>query len=388
MDDPYSISELNSLIKSTIKENIRGIITIRGELYNYKKNGERVFTSVRDNNSLINLICWRCDNELQNGEIVIAKGYLEFYSGKGTVSFIANSIESEGKGKLFEVLEKRRKHYEALRYFDDERKRKLPERINSVGIVTASNGAAIQDILYVLRMNKFAGKINIKNSPVQGAECPKGICEGIRFFNSFTDEGGKKVDVILIARGGGSIDDLIGFSDQEVIEELFKSNILTISAIGHETDTMLSDLVADIRAPTPSIAAELISSTNRCAENKISLLQVLFNKHRDAISSRIKNLKISFENQSRLYIRNKREFYARKLYQLEKKLEEFTSERFEKVQFEYNTVKNKFESYKNTKYNAVIISNGEQIENIDSLKSGKYVIIIGDKRVEVKIKVI
>jgi exodeoxyribonuclease VII large subunit len=256
----YTVSKLNEEIKNVLLDNIPERFSIEGEISNYKLSGENLFFTLKDTNSSINTTCWGYKNEdnLKNGDKVKIYGKLNLYSKSGTYSINAFKIEKlDGKGDLHIKYEELKKKYDTLGYFNN--KKNLPDFIRNIGIITSSNGAALQDILFVLNKNKFFGKVYIKNSVVQGSLCPKSIAESINYFNSSP----YNLDLILITRGGGSFEDLMGFSDSKVIESINKSKIYTISAVGHEVDFMLSDFAANHRAPTPSIGAETICSTQK-----------------------------------------------------------------------------------------------------------------------------
>ena len=292
--DIISVQELNSLIKTSINKNFNNNLQIRGEIYNYRKSSN-IFASLRDKTSSINIVSFsKVDYNLSNGVQVIASGRLDFYNKNGNINFIANSFEKETDelGDIYKVYEQTKIKYEEKGYFIN--KKAKPNKINNIGIVTSMNGAALQDILYVLRNNKFNGNIYIKDCLVQGETCHKSICSALSYFNSAQCDK-YNIDLLLISRGGGSFDDLMGFSHEDVLEEIHKSKYYTISAIGHEIDFMLSDYIADLRAPTPSIAAEIICSTKKNKEN-IILLQQFIELVKENINNKFKINKNKLDN--------------------------------------------------------------------------------------------
>lgn len=260
-----TVSELNNLIKNLIDDKVSKDIKLTGELSSAKKSGKHVWSTVKDSDSIISCVFWNCENfSHREGDKVIITGKLTFYSKNGNINFIGHEIESVGVGELYKQYQINYKKFENLGYFNN--KKDLPEVINSVGVLTAKDGAALQDLLHVLDDNKFGGTVYVYNCSVQGINCPKSIVNGIKYFKKCQNN----VDVLLITRGGGSFEDLIGFSDVDVVESINKCKIYTISAIGHEVDNMLSDFVANHRSATPSIAGQDISGRYL---SKLSLLQ-------------------------------------------------------------------------------------------------------------------
>jgi exodeoxyribonuclease VII large subunit len=227
-----SVSELNILIKDELKKTIPYKLCIKGELSGYKKYGNSIYANLKDDNAIINIIKFRANQDnFKSGDLVLINGNIDYYIKNGNLNLICNKIELTGEGNIQKKINDLKQKYENLGYFDN--KKPFPKNIKSIGIITAKDGAALQDILFVLNSHKFTGNIYIKNSPVQGIDCPHGICDAIQFFNK-SDKSNKSnnIDLIMITRGGGSIDDLIGFSDPNVIEEIYKSKIFTMSAIG------------------------------------------------------------------------------------------------------------------------------------------------------------
>jgi exodeoxyribonuclease VII large subunit len=260
----FSVSDVNNLIKTTLNKKIMGVINIRGEISGLKINKGNIYANIKEDSATLSIIMWGASDKINivNGDLVTATGKLEYYVKSGHVNFLASKIESEGIGDLAKEYESRKLKYSQMGYFDNSKKHKEPLKIDNIGIVTSFDGAALQDILYVLNKNKFLGNVYIKNCVAQGISCPKSVANGINYFQTFETPDKKQVDVILITRGGGSFEDLMGFSDSSVLEAIHKSKIFTVSAVGHEVDSMLSDFVADLRAPTPSIGAEHLSKIN------------------------------------------------------------------------------------------------------------------------------
>ncbi len=220
----------------------------------------------------------RVDKSIKDGKQVKVHGNLKVFAKSGSYNFDCSSIELLGIGNLYQEYNDLKEKFTKAGYFDDSKKKKLPSTINSLGIITAQDGAALQDFLYVIKKNNFTGKIYIKNCLVQGTNCPNSVSEAIQELD------GLNLDLIIVARGGGSFEDLFGFSSEQVVESLYSAKTCTMSAIGHEVDFMLSDYVADIRAPTPSIAGELVS----CKRSDILNEEEICNL-KEIIKSELKN---------------------------------------------------------------------------------------------------
>ena len=260
-DHVFSVSELCLVIKNTVSEMFFGL-QVEGEVCNFRSNQSRHwYFSLKDKDgSLINCTCFAGNNwkerKPENGEVVVLRGSLSFWPKGGSLSFNAETIRLKGEGDLRLEIEKRRAYYKSLGYFDDEAKKKLPERILTIGIVTSAEGAVIHDIMNVTRRRAPSINLLLFPSLVQGKGAEESIARRIRQANNFA-----ACDVLIVARGGGSEEDLAAYSSVEVIEAIHDSMIPVISAVGHDSDFPLSDFVADLRAPTPSAAAELVTES-------------------------------------------------------------------------------------------------------------------------------
>jgi exodeoxyribonuclease VII large subunit len=266
-NNPLSVSELNDIIKSVFSQQLGNVISVEGEICNLKKNNGNLYFSLKDDISNINVVHWRYSGNYDNGDKVIINGKITFYAKGGTYQITANNITKSGEGDINAKYQKMKDEFNNKGYFS--KKREFPKKINNVGVITSLEGAALQDILYVLNTYNFSGNVYIKNCLAQGQNCPKSVKDGIEYFNEFNKT--TKLDVLIIARGGGSIEDLIGYSSEEVVRAIYETDIFTISAIGHEIDNMLSDFAADCRAPTPSISAELLIKNKK--EEKDNILK-------------------------------------------------------------------------------------------------------------------
>ena len=290
-----SVREITNIIDN--KLNFPEIFKVKGELSGYSKRGGNIYATIKDKDSSIDVISWSNPNEYNNGDEVIVTGKLNFYKKTTRLSIHAISIEKKGLGELFKLYISNKNNYEKLGYFNEDRKKKIPDSIQNIGIITSADGAALRDVLFVLKENNFKGNIYIKDCLVQGVNAAKSISNAIKLFNGV--DLAARVDLLLITRGGGSFEDLFQFSSDEVIQAIYNCNIYTISAVGHETDTMLSDYVADYRAPTPSIGAQFIANLHL---KKYSILE------------RGKNIKSLIKNS----IYNKKNILNMKLHNIKK----------------------------------------------------------------------
>ena len=223
------------------------------------------------------------------------------------------------------------------------------------------------------------------NSPVQGIDCPNGICKAIKYFN----ESENNIDIIMITRGGGSIDDLMGFSHPNVIEEIYKSKIFIMSAVGHEIDNMLSDFVADIRAPTPSIGAEIIcknsinkndyirKSKEKCIEKLIYSKQLIINK--------LNLLKRNFCSIKKKMYLNHYESNKNKINILNNIYIDLINKKFNLIKNNTNIIKSNISILKHNEYNVILLKNNIFIKNIDDITSGVYDVKINGKIKKIKI---
>lgn len=301
-DITFTPSELtNYIYKKINQDKYLNSFQLIGEVSNLSSppSGHHYF-AIKDDESLIKCVLFLRGSgkeNLKDGNQIIAEGKMSVYQPRGEIQFIAEAIHSQGEGTLQQRFEELKSSLEAQGLFDKSRKREIPKMPNKVGIVTSKTGSVIQDIINVIQRRYPNLKLVIADTRVQGDEAVKSITESISSLNKLD------IDVIVLARGGGSIEDLWPFNEEEVAREIFKSKIPIISAIGHETDFTISDLVADLRAPTPSAAAEIISPDIdylneliflRTRDLEISFYSILENlKNRFFISmDRIVNYKI------------------------------------------------------------------------------------------------
>jgi exodeoxyribonuclease VII large subunit len=252
----YSISEISSAIKRVLEDQF-GVVRLRGEISGWRgaHSSGHCYFSLKDENAVINAVCWKgtyvkLQHKPEEGLEVIATGRISAYNGK--YQLVLDHIEPAGVGALMALLEKRRKQFEAEGLFAASRKKPLPFLPRTIGVITSPTGAVIRDILHRLS-DRFPVHVIVWPVVVQGEGAKEQIAEAIAGFNAAK----YKPDLLIIARGGGSIEDLWAFNEEIVVRAVAASAIPIISAVGHETDTTLIDYVADMRAPTPTAAAEM-----------------------------------------------------------------------------------------------------------------------------------
>jgi exodeoxyribonuclease VII large subunit len=259
-----SVSDLAGAIKRTV-EDAFGYVRVRGEISGYRgpSASGHVYFGLKDQSAKIDAVIWkgvfgRMKTRPEEGLEVIATGKVSTFPGSSKYQLIVESMEPAGVGALLAQLEERRKRLAAEGLFDPARKQMLPYLPAVIGVVTSPTGAVIRDIIHRVE-DRFPLHVLVWPVRVQGESSPAEVAAGIRGFNAIEPGGAiPRPDVIIVARGGGSLEDLWGFNDEAVVRAAAESDIPLVSAVGHETDTTLIDYAADLRAPTPTGAAEMI----------------------------------------------------------------------------------------------------------------------------------
>ncbi len=256
-----TVTEVNEYLKKTIDNNfILNNILLKGEISNFKLHSKgHMYFSLKDKESKINCIMFKGDAVNldfipEDGMNVEVRGRVSIYVQDGNLKLYCSSMIKVGLGEFFEEFNKLKKDLDKEGIFNSFFKRKIPQYPKRVGVVTSPTGAAIKDIITVIKRRNKNIDIVLYPALVQGDDAPKTIINGINYFNK-----NKTVDVIIIGRGGGSIEELWAFNDRELAYEIFNSKIPIISAVGHEIDFSISDYVSDLRAATPSAAGEIVS---------------------------------------------------------------------------------------------------------------------------------
>ncbi|HUI84362.1 MAG TPA: exodeoxyribonuclease VII large subunit [Candidatus Binatia bacterium] len=271
----YAVRELMAAVRTQVERAFTDVY-VEGEISDYRpaESGHLYFT-LKDDSAQLRMVMWRMQARLlrfrpENGLQVIARGRVTVYDERGDLQFQAEYLEPKGAGALQVAFEQLKARLAAEGLFDAGRKRTIPALPRRIGLVTSPRGAAVQDILNVLRRRHQSVNVLIYPAQVQGDVAASEVSAGIRYFNR-----GGQVDVIIVTRGGGSFEDLFAFNDEGLARTIAASAIPVISAVGHETDFTICDFVADLRAPTPSAAAELVVRS----QAELSERLVGFHKH-------------------------------------------------------------------------------------------------------------
>lgn len=259
MPEPFSVSELSFKLKRMLEREFE-YVRVRGELSKVKVYPSgHLYTDLKDENSVLNSVCWKgvlgtLSIKPEEGLDVICTGKITSYPARSNYQLVIETMELAGQGALLKMLEERKKRLEAEGLFDPKRKKQIPFLPQRIGIITSPMGAVIRDILHRLE-DRFPRHVLLWPATVQGASTVQEVVRGIQEMQRLPE--GQRPDVLIIARGGGSLEDLMPFNDEAIVRAIAACTIPTISAIGHETDTTLIDYAADRRAPTPTAAAEM-----------------------------------------------------------------------------------------------------------------------------------
>jgi exodeoxyribonuclease VII large subunit len=280
----YAVRELVAALRTQVERAFTDIY-VEGEISNYRpaESGHLYFT-LKDGSAQLRVVMWRTQARLlrfrpENGLAVIARGRATIYDERGDLQLQAEMLEPKGAGALQLAFEQLKAKLAAEGLFDAGRKKPIPTLPRCIGVVTSARGAALQDILNILRRRHESVSVLIYDARVQGESAAAEVSAGVKHFNR-----ARNVDVIVVARGGGSFEDLFAFNDEALARTIAASKIPVISAVGHETDFTICDFVADLRAPTPSAAAELVIQSKHELAERLAMLR---DRLRQAISYKL-----------------------------------------------------------------------------------------------------
>ena len=269
----YTVRELVAALRTQVERAFTDIY-VEGEISNYRpaESGHLYFT-LKDGSAQLRVVMWRTQARLlrfrpENGLAVIARGRVTIYDERGDLQLQAEMLEPKGAGALQLAFEQLKAKLAAEGLFDAGRKKPIPALPRRIGVVTSARGAALQDILNILRRRHESVSVLIYDARVQGESAADEVSAGVKHFNRM-----RGVDVIVVARGGGSFEDLFAFNDEALARTIAASKIPVISAVGHETDFTICDFVADLRAPTPSAAAELVIQSKQELAGRLKMLR-------------------------------------------------------------------------------------------------------------------
>lgn len=254
-----SVSEISLSLRSCV-EQVFAHVKVRGEVSDVKRaTSGHIYFSLKDKDAVLSAICWRgrapaTNQAIQEGLEIVCTGKLSTYPGRSNYQMIVEQAEPAGVGALLKLLNERREKLAKEGLFDEAHKKAIPFLPTTIGVITSPTGAVIRDIIHRLT-DRFPRHVLVWPVAVQGTECADQVASAIKGFNNLP-KNFPRPDVLIVARGGGSLEDLWGFNEECVVRAVYESKIPLISAVGHETDTTLIDYVADLRAPTPTGAAE------------------------------------------------------------------------------------------------------------------------------------
>ena len=270
----YTVRQLIAELRQYVEGAYSGLLSVEGEISNCRPAASgHIYFTLKDGDAQLPVVMFRRQATLlgfkpKDGMAVEARGRISVYETRGQLQLIAETLRPRGEGALQLAFEQLKRRLKAEGLFDRPKK-PLPQFPQCVGIVTAASGAALQDIIHVVRRRHARLNLLVYPAVVQGPQCPGSVAAGIRWFNRHPE----RVDLILVARGGGSLEDLAGFNDEALARVIAGSKLPVVSAIGHEIDHTIADFVADLRAPTPSAAAELITAAQHRIEERVLALE-------------------------------------------------------------------------------------------------------------------
>lgn len=391
---PLKVSEINNYIKRIFAgDMIVSNVEIEGEVSNFRTHfSGHMYFSLKDDKSKIKCVFFKGDNEdwsskLDNGDKVVAKGYISVYEKEGEYQLYVRSLKAKGQGDLFKAFELLKMKLEKEGLFQEANKKDLPYMPKKIGIVTSATGAAIRDIITIIKRRYPPCEILIYPSLVQGPNAPLDIVKGLTYLDNRSD-----IDLIITGRGGGSLEELFAFNDEQVARTIYNLKTPIISAVGHETDFTIADFVADLRAATPSAAAELavpnIGSLKSVLRSSYSHLLSSYSQWLQANTKELKilNGELKF-NSPILKLKDKRQevdtLFKDIVYNVDKKIDK-EHKRLMKLENKLSLLNPKIGLDKG--YGILLDENGFLIRSIADLSIGHNMeIIMNDGQVTTKV---
>lgn len=293
----WTVSEITRYLREILEsDELLQDVWVLGEISNLSRpTSGHIYFTVKDSRSALRCVIWRNSASrlafaLREGQAVEVHGSIGVYETAGQYQLYVDLIRAAGEGALYQQFMRLKAQLEAEGLFDEERKRPIPAWPKRIGIVTSPTGAALQDVLNILRRRFPIAEVILAPTAVQGEEAPPGIIAALQSLNEYVHP-----DVILLVRGGGSIEDLWAFNDERVARAIAASNAPVISGVGHETDFTIADFVSDLRAPTPTAAAELATPSR---QELISALDNQNNRMKQTIAERLSNFRMRFQREN------------------------------------------------------------------------------------------
>ncbi len=392
MENAISVTQVNNYIKNIFDaEYMLQNIFVYGEIGAYKISNGIAYFNLKDENSLISCVLFNAHNfpVFEVGDQVVVRGSIGYYAKGGKLNLNAVSIEKFGIGLLYQKFLELKEELEKKGYFNQDLKKTLPARVKRVGVVTSETGAVIRDIIDVTTRRNNTVDIVLYPVKVQGLGAEKDIAKGISFFSNYDN-----IDVIIVARGGGSLEDLQPYNTKIVAEAVFECKKPLVSAVGHETDYTIIDFVSDLRAPTPSAAAELV--VNRKDEDLLYVKNIMTNMSLSIyrqIKDKLNQLNL-IENKINNIVDLKLSSHSIFLNKIINNLERILLEKINKRLFDINEIKtllSKADINSIMKRGYVrVFSNGTRIKSVEEVNPGDTIeleLIDGLVQSEVKGKV-
>lgn len=398
-NDTFTVSQITELLKDVLEATFASV-SVKGEISGLKTSAQgHIYFTLKDKGACISCVIWRSKAMYlpfrpKDGDQVTVKGQLTVYEPRGQYQIVCNSIDTIGTGEILVELERRKKQYEAAGLFDEARKKPIPRQPSRIGVVTSPTGAALRDILNVLERRSSGIDVIVFPAVVQGPEAAEQIARRIRQANEYL-----AADVLIVGRGGGSIEDLLPFSDDKVVMAVAQSTIPVISAVGHEIDWALCDYAADLRAPTPSAAAELVSqnrqeqldriirleqsmkllASSRIRDTRLIVSGFSLDRVRHVLSSRLSNLRMKSDELLSLLNRMMSESMRNAKDRIRYGRETAMNQMQFRLQRERSRMEKDIESMKSLSplsilgrgYSIALDSNGNTIKSTKALPEGK-----------------
>lgn len=292
-----SVLQFNTFIKNILDAEVfLSNISLVGEVTNFKVSGGNAYFDLKDENASVACVKFGSnDLDIKNGDLITVFGKVNFYVKSGRLNFVVVRVQPYGLGNLYQKFLELKNRLESEGYFKEEIKKAIPNFARKIGVVTSETGAVIRDIINVARSKNPKTDIVVFPSKVQGVGAEDEVVRGIEYFNTRDD-----IDVIIIARGGGSLEDLAPFNTEKVVKGIYASNLPIISAVGHETDFTLCDFASDLRVPTPSVAGEVaVFDYNKTINRLFDLLGVFHKNLLSRLSGFKENLKSEIDSISK-----------------------------------------------------------------------------------------
>lgn len=393
-ENAYTVSQVSSYIKKMFSQDFMlRKICIKGEVSNLKYHSSgHIYFTLKDQNAAINAVMWRSARKglsypMKDGDTVICMGSIEAYEVQGRYQFYARQIQSEGEGYFAREFERLKKELGEMGMFSPEYKQKLPLYAAKIGIVTAPTGAAIQDIRNISARRNPGVQLILYPAQVQGEGAVESIVRGLQVLDAYG------VDVIICGRGGGSIEDLWAFNTEEVARAIFDCRTPVISAVGHETDTTIADYVADLRAPTPSAAAEMAvcevsELLGRMSEMQGRMLR-LMQKRLQEERNRLRQAELKIELHSPQEALNNRRV---RLLELEGRFQDRMQHKIDRKRNQLAILSEKLEGLSPLKqmkrgYVYAADENGQAVKSVKDLKADeKLTLYLSDGKAKVRVE--